>query len=71
MTQAAFADAIRVSQPTVNRWLKGQARPTWETAAEIERFTGGKVPVAVWAEINHANTPSDSTPENAEASNAG
>ena len=49
MTQKAFADAVSVSQPTVNRWLSG-AKPSWEKAAEIERVTGGKVPVTSWAE---------------------
>lgn len=49
MTQKAFADAVNVSQPTVNRWLGG-AKPTWKKAAEIERVTEGKVPVSAWVE---------------------
>ncbi|HBT01626.1 MAG TPA: hypothetical protein DEB47_17620 [Citreicella sp.] len=48
MTQKAFADAVKVSQPTVNRWLNG-AKPSWDKAAEIERVTGGAVPVSAWA----------------------
>ncbi|WP_194133064.1 helix-turn-helix domain-containing protein [Salipiger mangrovisoli] len=47
MTQQAFADAVGVSQPTVNRWLNG-AMPSWGKAAAIERVTGGVVPVASW-----------------------
>jgi len=47
MTQSAFAAAVNVSQPTVNRWLGG-AKPSWEKAAEIERITNGAVPVSAW-----------------------
>ncbi|MCA0945874.1 helix-turn-helix transcriptional regulator [Salipiger pacificus] len=50
MTQRAFADAVGVSQPTVNRWLNG-AMPSWARAATIERVTGGKVPVASWVSV--------------------
>jgi len=48
MSQADFASAVGVKQPTVHRWLNG-ARPSWDKASEIERITGGKVPVAIWA----------------------
>ena len=49
MSQADFASAVGVKQPTVHRWLNG-ARPSWGKASEIERITSGKVPVAIWAE---------------------
>ncbi|WP_088648248.1 helix-turn-helix domain-containing protein [Marinibacterium profundimaris] len=51
MTQKAFADAVNVSQPTVNRWLSG-SKPSWSKAAEIERLTEGKVAVASWVASN-------------------
>lgn len=54
-SQAEFALAVGVKQPTVHRWLKG-ARPSWDTAAKIEKATNGAVPIAVWAD--HYSSPS-------------
>jgi transcriptional regulator with XRE-family HTH domain len=48
MTQAKFAEAIGVKQPTVNRWLKKQARPSWDKAVKIQTFTEGAVTVSGW-----------------------
>jgi len=56
LTQGAFASMLNVSQPTVNRWIKGQSRPTWDKAAEIERATKGAVPVSAWTD--HSVPPS-------------
>ncbi|GGL91843.1 hypothetical protein GCM10011534_12450 [Pseudooceanicola nanhaiensis] len=50
LTQAAFAERVGVKQPTVHRWLKGEARPSWRVAERIAVTTGGAVPVAAWAE---------------------
>ncbi|MDG4650087.1 helix-turn-helix transcriptional regulator [Roseibacterium sp. SDUM158017] len=69
LTQGAFADALGVSQPTVNRWLKGQAKPSWEKAAEIERVTGGMVPVSAW--VSHYSSPSSEGPEVSACKNEG
>ncbi|WP_158963940.1 helix-turn-helix domain-containing protein [Chachezhania sediminis] len=49
LTQKAFAEAVGVSQPTVNRWLSG-SKPSWEKAAAIERITGKQVPLSAWAD---------------------
>jgi DNA-binding transcriptional regulator YdaS (Cro superfamily) len=54
-SQAEFALAVGVKQPTVHRWLNG-ARPSWDTAAKIEKATNGAVPIAVWAD--HCASPS-------------
>lgn len=51
ISQADFALAVGVKQPTVHRWLHG-ARPSWDKAVRIEQFTEGKVPVSIWAEAN-------------------
>jgi len=59
LTQGAFASLLGVSQPTVNRWIKGQSRPTWDKAAEIEKATQGAVPVSAWTD--HTVSPSGSS----------
>ncbi|MFC4668166.1 helix-turn-helix transcriptional regulator [Seohaeicola nanhaiensis] len=48
LTQAAFAAMVGVKQPTVHRWLKGDARPSWRVAEKIAHATGGAVPVSAW-----------------------
>jgi transcriptional regulator with XRE-family HTH domain len=40
MTQAEFALAINVSQPTVSDWINGKMRPTVDSLLTISRVTG-------------------------------
>ena len=43
-----MADAIGVHRITVWKWLRGDLRPSLESAAEIETLTG--VPVRAWSD---------------------
>ena len=47
ISQADFAAAIGVKQPTVHRWTRGE-KPSLDVAAKIQNETGGEVPVHVW-----------------------
>jgi len=50
-TQQRAADlsrAARVDQAQLSRWLSGQGRPDIDSAARLERATGGKVPILAW-----------------------
>jgi DNA-binding transcriptional regulator YdaS (Cro superfamily) len=42
-SQAAMASALRVSQPTISEWLRGERRVPAERCPEIERETQGVV----------------------------
>ena len=50
LTQARFAEQVDVNQSTISKLVTGSKKPTWATAAKIEKATGGAVPVAVWAQ---------------------
>lgn len=54
ISQAEFALAVGVKQPTVHRWVHG-SRPSWDKAYEIERVTDGKVSIAVWAPVEQGS----------------
>ena len=49
LTQAQFARLVGTSQGTVSKLCSPGRRPGWGMAVKIERATGGKVPVAIWA----------------------
>jgi DNA-binding transcriptional regulator YdaS (Cro superfamily) len=42
-SQAAMASALKLSQPTISEWLRGERRVPAERCPEIERETGGVV----------------------------
>lgn len=46
MTQQAFAELVGVTQPAVNKWLRGRATPSLKAALVIERIT--KIPFESW-----------------------
>jgi transcriptional regulator with XRE-family HTH domain len=46
-TQREMADAVGVHRITVWKWLRGDLRPSLESAAEIETLMG--VPVRAWS----------------------
>lgn len=46
MSQDAFGKSVGVTQPTVNKWLQGHARPSLRAALKIERMT--KIPAEAW-----------------------
>lgn len=48
ISQAAFADEIKVKQATVSRLARNMMRPSLELAVSIERITGGAVAAASW-----------------------
>lgn len=52
ISQAAFADAIKVKQATVSRLARNIMRPSLELAVCIERATGGAVVAASWVTVS-------------------
>jgi len=42
-SQAAMASALKISQPTISEWLRGERRVPAERCPEIERATKGAV----------------------------
>lgn len=42
-SQANIASALKVSQPTISEWLRGERRVPAERCPQIERLTGGAV----------------------------
>lgn len=48
ITAAELARRLDVTGAAVSLWIKGEARPTRERAAEIEAITG--IPAATWGE---------------------
>lgn len=49
VSQADFAAALGVKQPTVSRLVNGVQRPSLDLAIAIERVTRGAVPFTSWA----------------------
>lgn len=47
-TQAEFAARLGLTQGNVSKMCRGQRLPSLPLAAEIERATGGLVPMSVW-----------------------
>lgn len=47
-TEAALAAAIGRTQPTINRYRRGERFPDAETARLIDQHTAGAVPFSVW-----------------------
>ena len=47
-TQSWLSQSLKVSQPTISRWLKGQTTPLVHQAFEIEKFTNGEVNCNSW-----------------------
>jgi transcriptional regulator with XRE-family HTH domain len=43
MTEAALADAIMVSRPTVNRWIRGESAPHMLARQTLVRYLAGQV----------------------------
>jgi transcriptional regulator with XRE-family HTH domain len=48
MSQAAFAEMVKMPQATINRYVKGKRFPDKATIFKIEDATGGKVRPADW-----------------------
>lgn len=48
ITHGAFAKLIGVSQPTVNRYVRGERSPSKKTIARINYVTDGFVKVTDW-----------------------
>jgi len=48
ISQGAFADLIKRTQPAVNRYVRGQRVPDTETIKLIETATGGRVRWEDW-----------------------
>lgn len=51
LKQSQFAELVSLHPSVVSRFIKGEARPSLETAFAIERATGGAVPASSW--VNH------------------
>lgn len=49
-TQKSLAAALKLNQATVSKFARGRARPSITTAINIERETGGAVPVSAWGD---------------------
>lgn len=47
-SQSWLSKSLKVSQPTISRWLKGQTTPLVHQAFEIEKFTNGEVNCNSW-----------------------
>jgi DNA-binding transcriptional regulator YdaS (Cro superfamily) len=45
----AFANSIGISQSALSKMCSGAIFPALQTAIEIERITGGAVPVSSWS----------------------
>ena len=43
ISQKKLAEILKVSQPTVNKWLNNKAVPSGKRIVEIERLTDGNV----------------------------
>ena len=50
--EAEFARRVGVSRYAVNKWVRGERRPSLERAALIERATEGAVPWTSWIRRN-------------------
>jgi DNA-binding transcriptional regulator YdaS (Cro superfamily) len=48
MKQNKLAELVGIHPSVLSRFLKGDARPSLDTAFEIERVTGGGVPAVSW-----------------------
>ena len=48
LSQGALGAKLGVTQVTVSRWETGIERPAYDTAAALEKVTGGKVKMASW-----------------------
>lgn len=48
ISQSAFAEVIRVTQPAVNRYVNERRVPDTDTIKRIEIATGGKVRWSDW-----------------------
>lgn len=62
ISQAAFANEIKVKQATVSRLARNMMRPSLELAVSIERTTRGAVAAASWVSApkdGDAETSSD------------
>lgn len=46
--QTEFAERLKVRQSTVSKLVNGKVSPSLALALQIDRETGGKVPVSVW-----------------------
>lgn len=49
LTQQAAAGILNISQPTYSDYENGKKVPRTQKAIEVERATGGTVPVSAWA----------------------
>ena len=47
-SQCWLSKSLKVSQPTISRWLKGQTTPLVHQAFEIEKITNGQVNCNSW-----------------------
>ena len=61
ISQADFAAAIGVKQPTVHRWTRGE-KPSMDVAAKIQNETGGAVPLHVWVQSQLTAPPAPFVP---------
>lgn len=52
VSQAAFADRIDVSQPTLSRYISGASNPTVRIAERIKAASGGLVDYEDWTEYS-------------------
>ena len=48
-SQCWLSKSLKVSQPTISRWLKGQTTPLVHQAFEIEKITNGQVNCNSWS----------------------
>jgi hypothetical protein len=74
-TQQAFAVRVHAHQGTISKLCGGPDRPPampgWGMAARIERATGGKVPVAVWATVHADESVNANAPVQGEQTSTG
>ncbi len=49
LTQQSAAGILNISQPTYSDYENGKKVPRTQKAIEVERATGGQVPVSAWA----------------------
>ncbi|MBI5508378.1 MAG: helix-turn-helix transcriptional regulator [Deltaproteobacteria bacterium] len=45
------AEKLNVTRQYVDKLCRGEGRPSWELAAQIEKLTRSSVPVSAWVNI--------------------
>lgn len=70
-TQGQFAARLGMAQGTISKLCRGLRLPSLVVADQIEKVTGGKVPMSVWCSADHAMSSFEGPPAAAAAGNVG